>query len=162
MLWKDKLKLWKTGEYQTYPKEITNRFFFETYVCDKKMNNKYKDIFIENNKLKIIKQNYSSFNNYIMGSNNNYVTTFNNLSGDSLLVIPIPKKNKDFTTMKDFCDNASIAQQKQFWKKVAFEIEYLLKSNENIYVSTHGLGEHYFHLRLDKRPKYYKTKEFII
>jgi len=64
--------------------------------------------------------------------------------------------------MKDFCDNASITQQKQFWKKVAFEIEYLLKSNENIYVSTHGLGEHYFHLRLDKRPKYYKTKEFII
>lgn len=60
------------------------------------MSNKYKKLFIENNKLKTIKQDYSLFNKYI------------------------------------------------------------------IYVSTHGLGEHYFHLILDKKPKYYKTKEFIV
>jgi hypothetical protein len=69
--------------------------------------------------------------------------------------------------MKDFCDNASITHQKEFWKKVAFEIENILKSkpnnkgNNKIYVSTHGLGVPYFHLRLDKKPKYYQTKEFI-
>lgn len=60
------------------------------------MSNKYKNLFIEKNKLKTIKQDYSLFNKYI------------------------------------------------------------------IYVSTHGLGEHYFYLILDKKPKYYKTKEFIV
>ena len=169
MLWKDKIALWKSGEYQRYPITIKNRFFYETFVCDKNMKNKYKDKFIENKQLQYIKQDYSSFIKYIdkskTESNNQYVTSFINLSGDSLLVIPIPKKNKDFTTMKDFCDNASITQQRQFWKQVAIEIENILNvngvGNDKIYVSTHGLAVPYFHLRLDKKPKYYKTTEFI-
>ena len=122
------------------------------------MNNKYKNKFIENNNLNNIKQDYSSFLEYINKSNNKYVTSSKNLSGDTLLIIPMPRKNKDFTTMKDFCDNASITQQKIFWKRVADEIENI---NDKIYVSTHGLGVYYFHLRLDKNPKYYHTKEFI-
>ena len=168
MLWKDKIALWKSGKYQTYPKSTSNRFFYETFVCDKHMTNKYKEKFIENKQLQNIKQDYSSFINYInksnIESNNQYVRSFKNLSGESLLIIPIPKKNKDYTTMKDFCDNASITQQKAFWKKAASEIEHILNDNDNdkIYVSTHGLGVPYFHLRLDKIPKYYKTNEFII
>jgi hypothetical protein len=162
MLWKDKIKLWKAGVYQSYPKKMYERFFFETSPCDKDFSNTYEEVFIENNKLKSIMQDYRSFNEYIIKSKNKYVTSFYNLSGDSLLIIPIPKNNKDFTTIKDFCDNASITHQIQFWRKVAVELEHLLKSNENIYVSTHGLGEYYFHLRLDKIPKYYKTKKFIL
>ena len=162
MLWKDKILLWKEGEYQTYTKTISKRFFFETSVCDKNMTNEYKNEFIENDNLEKISQDYSSFIDYIHNSTDKYVTSFNNLSGESLLIIPIPKKNKDFTTIKDFCDNASITQQKAFWKRVAIEIENILETNDKIYVSTHGLGEYYFHLRLDKKPKYYKTKKFII
>ena len=45
MLWKDKIQFWKNGNYQTYPKTIYNRFFFETYVCDKNMTNKYDEKF---------------------------------------------------------------------------------------------------------------------
>ena len=169
MLWKDKIALWKSGVYQTYPDSIKNRFFYETFVCDKNMKNKYKEKFIENKQLENIKnEDYSSFISYINKSksdpHNKYVTSFTNLSGDSILIIPIPKNNKNYTTMKDFCDNASITQQKIFWKRVANEIEIILNRNDNdkIYVSTHGLGEHYFHLRLDKKPKYYKTTEFIV
>jgi hypothetical protein len=161
MLWKDKITLWKNGEYQTYPKNIKKRFFFETYVCDKNLTNEYKNEFIENDNLEKISEDYSSFINYINESTDKYVTSFKNLSGESLLIIPIPRKNKDFTTIKDFCDNASIIQQKAFWKRVAIEIENMLKTNDKIYINTHGLGEYYFHLRLDKKPKYYKTKEFI-
>jgi hypothetical protein len=162
MYWKDKIKLWKSGKYSTYPKNIQNRFFFETYVCDKNFSNIYDEKFIENNDLKNIEQNITPFINYVNQSKNNYVTSFYNLSGESLLIIPMPKKNKDFTTMKDFCDNASITQQKMFWKKVAYEIENILKYNNEIYISTHGLGVYYFHLRLDKKPKYYKTNNFIV
>jgi len=104
--------------------------------------------------------NSSSFQKYIDSSTNKYVTSFSNLSGDSLLIIPIPKKNKDFTTIKDFIDNSSINHQKVFWKKVANEIKQRLKTKEKIYISTHGLGVPYFHIRLDDTPKYYKTLSF--
>ena len=162
MLWKDKIELWKSGVYQTYPDSIKSRFFYETFVCDKNMKNKYKEKFIESKQLQHITQDYSSFIDYIQNSKNQYVTSFINLSGDTLLIIPIPKKNKDYTTIKDFCDNASITQQKHFWKRVAIEIEKILRDNDKIYVSTHGLGVPYFHLRLDKIPKYYNSREFIV
>ena len=164
MLWKDKIELWNSGVYQTYPENIKNSFFYETFVCDKNMKNKYKEKFIENKQLQNLTQDYSSFIDYITESKNQYVTSFRNLSGDSLLIIPIPKKNKDFTTIKDFCDNASITQQKQFWKRVAIEIKKIVfvSGNDKLYVSTHGLGVPYFHLRLDKQPKYYQTTDFIV
>jgi hypothetical protein len=63
--------------------------------------------------------------------------------------------------MKDFIDNASKTQQKEFWKKVSTELKKCLKLNDKIYVNTHGLGVNYFHLRLDIRPKYYVRKECI-
>jgi len=163
ILWKDKIKYWKNGEYQVYSGSIKKRFFFETYPCDKNMTNKYKEKFIENDKLEEFKhQDFSSFNDQIKKSNNEYAIAFNNLSNDARLIIPIPQKDKDFTTMKDFCDNASIKQQKEFWKIVAIEIEYMLGTNDKIYISSHGLGVPYFHLRLDKKPKYYNSKEYII
>ena len=159
MLWKDKISLWKEGEYQTYIEPISKRFFFETTVCDKDMVNEYIEKFIENDDLQKISQNYSAFTDYINNSTDEYVTSFYNLSGESLLIIPIPKENKDFTTIKDFCDNASEMHKITFWKKVAYEIENILKTTNKIYVSTHGLGEYYFHLRLDKKPKHYSYLE---
>jgi len=74
--------------------------------------------------------------------------------------IPIPKNNKNFTTIKDFMDNSTRYHQKVFWKKVAKEIKKRLKEKEGVYVSTHGLGIPYFHIRLDDNPKYYQTNSF--
>jgi len=161
MKWIDKINNWNKGKVLNYPKKIKSRFFYETFVCDKNMNNEYKEVFIESNELDKLNEDYSPYNKYIQSSNNKYVISFYNLSGDTLLIIPIPKKNKDFTTIKDFIDNASLYHQKIFWKKVSREIKKQLKQNEKIYISTHGLGVSYFHLRLEKYPKYYQTTNFI-
>lgn len=161
MIWKEKINDWSKGKYQIYLKDIKKNFFYETYVLDKNMNNEYKEIFIENDTLNDIKQDYKPFKKYIDESKNKYVTSFYNLSGDTILIIPIPRKNKDYSTIKNYMDNSSITEQKNFWKKVASEIKKILKNNEKIYVSTHGLGVNYFHLRLDKYPKYYLTKSFV-
>ena len=62
MLWKDKIAMWKNGQYQSYPDTIKHRFFYETFVCDKNMTNKYIEKFIENKQLHTIdKEDYSSF-----------------------------------------------------------------------------------------------------
>ena len=162
MKWIDKLNEWNNGNVFSYPKDIKKRFFYETSFCNKDMNNDYKEVFIENNSLNNLEEDCSNFEKYIKSSKNKYVVSFTNLSGNSILIIPIPKKNKNFTTIKDFVDNASVYHQKQFWKKAVKEIKNTLKNNEKIYVSTHGLGVPYFHLRLDKYPKYYQTKELKI
>jgi len=118
--------------------------------------------YIKSNSLNNMTQDFSNFNEYINKSTNKYVTSFINLSGDTLLIIPMPCKNKNFTTLKDFIDNASLIQQQYFWQKVAIEIRKLIiNNNKKFWISTHGLGVNYLHIRICLQPKYYQTKQFI-
>ncbi len=159
MKWKTKLNEWKNENILQYPNNISKRFFYETSICNNQLTNEYNEVFIESNELEKVKeQDYSSFTEYLKSSTNKYVVSFYNLSGDTKLIIPYPRKNKQYTTIKDFIDNASQNQQKEFWKFVYFEVKDYLKTNENVYISTHGLGVPYFHLRLCNRPKYYISK----
>jgi len=81
------------------------------------------------------------------------------------MIVPKPRKGKNFSTIKNFIDEASNIQQKSFWKKVSLEINKSLKNMpkeySKLYVSTHGLGIPYFHLRLEYVPKYYVSKNLI-
>ena len=56
-------------------------------------------------------------------------------------------------------DNATDKQQKEFWKKVVSSIKKMLKTNDKVWVSTHGKGVPYLHIRIDTNPKYYLTKK---
>ena len=160
MKWIDKLLNWESGKIQIYPDNIDNPFFFETYKCDKDLQNKYNEKFIQSSKL-VFKQDYTAFTKHITKSTNKYAVSFYNLSKDALLVIPMPRKNKDFSTIKGFIDNATLIQQRHFWQLVAATIKKALKTHDEVYVSTHGLGVPYFHLRIDFAPKYIQTKSFI-
>lgn len=93
------------GEYQKYPNGITESFYYETSPITNDMNT--------NIYLTQMKQDYSSFEKELNKSKNNYATSFYNLSKTSYLIVPIPRKGKKFTTMKDFIDNASKIQQKK-------------------------------------------------
>lgn len=153
--WKDKLKEWKTGIPQKYPSNITKRFFYRTSVCNAKKTNKYIETYTESNSLEALTQNYKPFEKHLITPKNKYVTSFVNLTGDSILIIPTPIKDKDYTTMKDFVDNAPLEQQQELWKHVAECAEKMLTIVDEIYINTHGLGVSYLHVRLDTTPKYY-------
>jgi hypothetical protein len=155
MLWKDKINEWNNGIIVKYSSDIKNRFYFETSVCNKKLDSQYKEEFIEDVKLNKLEQDFMSFDKYIRESKNKYATYFYNLNKDALLIVPIPRKNKNYTTIKDFIDTASIVQQKHFWFLVAKNILEMLKIHDKVYVSTHGMGVYYLHVRIDLTPKYY-------
>lgn len=159
MLWIDKLFHWKNGIVPTH--DLNSRYFYETSAIDNNGENDYDETLITNVKLDKLKQDFKSFNKYIAKTSNRNIAIFPNLSKTTLLCIPIPRKNKDYTTIKDFIDNASISQQKEFWKQVAYEIENQLQFHDKLYISTHGLGVPYFHLRIEPIPKYYITKKYI-
>jgi hypothetical protein len=57
------------------------------------------------------------------------------------------------------CDSLNTLQEdfSQFQKHIELSKNKYVTSFSNI----SGLGVPYFHLRLDKNPKYYKTKKFL-
>ncbi len=152
------------------------------------MDTEYEEQYIESNRLEKITQDYDPFIEHFVKPKNKYVTSFLNLSKKSLLVVPVPlrdsqkasvpvplrdsqkasvpvpsKTNKTFnyTTIKDFIDNASQKQQIAFWKHVAKKVKQLLKVVDKVYINTHGLGVYYLHVRLDIKPKLYYSKRLI-
>ena len=158
--WKDKLLEWENGKFQTYPLNIKKCFFYETSFISSG-EEEYLDNFIESNDLELITQDYTDFESHLLESENKYVTSFWNKNKNVRLVVPIQRINKNFKSMKDFIDNASELQQKEFWKEVSIQINKLINNKDKFYISTHGLGVYYFHLRIEKNPKYYITEEYI-
>lgn len=158
MNWENVLKKWESDNYFLYPTKIKNKFQWNTSVIKKNGVVPYKEEFHINNSLPKY-QDYSSFEEYIKKSNNNYVTSFSNPSGDTILIIPIPRVKKNFATIKDFMDNSSEIQKKKFWREAAKIIREQMNEHKYLWVSAHGLGVPYFHLRVSQMPKYYFSKE---
>jgi len=156
--WTKILKNWEYGIYFKYPLNIKNRFMWNTSVIKENGKSKFKENFKESDKLPKT-QNWSVFSSYINKSKNKYVTSFLNLNKDTLLVIPMPQNGKNYATLKDFCDNASKTQQIIFWQEVSKLIKKkIIENKKPIWVSTHGLGVPYMHVRISNSPKYYFDK----
>ncbi len=161
MKWKDVLNYWKKGEFHTYPKRYEgtkNKFLWNTSVLKNNGNTIFKEKYKINKELPV-RQNYKAFKEHIQKSKHKYVTSFPNLNGDTILVVPMPRAGKSYATFKDFVDNAPKIQQQEFWKKVSTIAENQMKKFGSIWVSAHGLGVPYLHIRVCSMPKYYFDKD---
>ena len=158
MLWSDILNNWENGIPLKYPKNVKGKFQWNTSVLKNNGNVPYKQTFRTNSDLSQ-KQNYTDFQEYIKKSQNKYVVSFPNLNKDTMLVIPMPVRGKDYTTLRDFIDNAPEIQQQEFWKKVAEVAKKFMKEKGKVWISVHGLGVDYTHVRIGSIPKYYFNNE---
>ena len=125
------------------------------------LDQKYQEEFIEDPRLSVVKEDFKSFKKNIelrKNKDEKYAVSFPNLSGDTILVIPKPRKGKKFTNLHYFMPVSKI-QQKEFWKRVSLEIEKKLKKSPYVFVSTHGLGVDYLHVRISESPKYYEKSK---
>ncbi len=88
------------------------------------------------------------------------VTSFYNLSKDARLIVPTPiEKNQSiYYHLKNFLLDAAHEQVEAFWEKTGQELETELTKGRTIWLSTHGLGVPWLHIRLDTSPKYYEYK----
>jgi len=118
MLWSNVLTNWENGITLKYPKNVKGKFQWNTSVLKNDGKVIYKQSFRTNNNLSET-QNTKDFEEHIKKSKNKYVISFENLSKDTILVIPMPVFGKNYATLKDFIDNAPKIQQQKFWKKVA-------------------------------------------
>lgn len=164
--WTDKLTEWESGVPQSYPSGCQHAFFYETSVCNRDGASDYNEVFVDSPELfcqsKLV-PTLSAFWEYMKPSvrDNEHAVAFNSLSPGTRLVVPIPRKGKRFTNMKEFVDTASHRHQVQFWKLVAEEVRKHSTKHGRTFVSTHGLGVNYFHLRIECYPKYYSHRPFV-
>jgi hypothetical protein len=86
--------------------------------------------------------------------------TFENLSGDAVLVVPAPRANPSaYAHLAAFLREAPSEQIDALWRAVALALEQRL-SHAPLWLSTAGLGVPWLHIRLDSRPKYYRHTPF--
>ena len=87
------------------------------------------------------------------------VVVFPNLGKNALMVVPVPKDDYDYAHLGRFIRNAPEIQLDEFWKKVgaAFHDEL---GEEPKWLSTHGLGVYWLHIRIDQIPKYYHYQRY--
>ena len=159
--WKHELTKWEDGSVLTYPSSMSQtRFFWETAPLTS-LNSPFKQRFVKAPQLKSLKEDYSAFQSHFKNLNpRTSVVSFWNKSGDTRLIVPVPLQGHTYTTLKEFIDTAPRSQRIAFWKKAAKEIKKLVKVSP-LWVSTHGLGVPFLHLRISDSPKYFKTPEFF-
>jgi len=93
------------------------------------------------------------------------IKVFHNLRKDSLLIVPNKNEVSDqnFVTLRKFLQTAPKSLIKKFWKTVGETmIDQISKNSDYCYLSTHGLGVLWLHVRVDQRPKYYHTKKYRV
>lgn len=74
----------------------------------------------------------------------------------TVLVIP-PDTGKNFAHIGNFSKHSNLLVRKAFWRRFAIELKKKLAKGQKVYVSTHGSGVHWVHVRLSLTPRYYVT-----
>ena len=88
------------------------------------------------------------------------VTTFPNLAGDAVMVVPCPISAPSiYGHLASVIRHAPESQLHQLWRAVATAMNHRV-SDRPVWLSTAGMGVSWLHVRLDDRPKYYGYRPF--
>ena len=103
--------------------------------------------------------NENAFKDYLYSKEK--VVDFINLGGDARLVAPTKQTAKEaYKHLGKFIRLAEAEQIIQVFKRVGILIFEELEKRKLIWLNTAGLGVIWLHIRMDTRPKYYKTNSY--
>lgn len=158
-LWNDKnfvdvfIEPMKNVNYDAY-------LFETTPVSIDNLDIEFEYVLIKSDSLSKIKSDPVPFSEYLNKCNKN-ITVFKNPSGDTTLIVPcIKDKIEIYAHIAKFIRNAPNNQIYDLFKMISKKIKKLLGKNKVVYLSTHGLGVYWLHVRLDQKPKYYRHQEY--
>jgi hypothetical protein len=105
------------------------------------------------------------YSNYFINENENSAVIFKNISGDTLLISPTPSngKNDEYSShiMNFMKRSNNIMQKHNLLKMIGTIMTKNIKEGKTIYMSTHGLGVPWVHIRISRIPKYYQYKKYV-
>jgi len=159
--WENVLNSWSNGNPLTIPEYATNMNGFEwrTLFINNDASSPYKEVFIESNFDN--RFDIKTFKEYMTNTHDAGFIIWN-VKGDTKMVIPNYRQGKNFAHLANFMRQADQNQQKEFWKLVAKAVKEELakmKTGDKLYVSTHGHGVAYLHVRIEhNRPRYFNPE----
>jgi hypothetical protein len=156
MYWETVLLRWERGIYPKFSK-TNEEFIWRTSPL--KSGGRYQEVF---NAAPTLTRpaDYSSFAAKVKNKKG-YVTDFPNLSGDTILVVPIPRSGEKYSSIFSFNKHASDKVKAAFWKRVAKVARREQRKYGTVFISTHGFGVAWLHVRISKYPKYYENSGLI-
>ena len=135
-------------------------FYWEHPAIKKEfLKKKYECILQRSRPLENLPINESAFKDYI--HLNEQAADFMNLGKNARLVVPTKKTDKEiYNHMSKFIRLAEQEQIIEVFKRVGNSILEEIESKKLIWLNTAGLGVIWLHIRMDTRPKYYKTARY--
>ena len=92
----------------------------------------------------------------------NEIVLFCSLGGDAFLIAPSPSKPLAACVhLAAFVRNAPRPQVQELWHATGKAVRESL-SDQNLWLSTSGLGVAWLHIRLDSYPKYYQHRPYTV
>ena len=143
--------------------ELNSAFFWECLPISKETTKRtFEFVVTKSASLENSNQDYSSFQDHITENTDPHVLSFLNYSEDAILIVPTPLPGKDYKNISKFTENAPIEQQQKLWKEVVEKLSEKLEQDPKVpkWLSTHGTGVYYLHVRVNDRPAYYHWQEY--
>ncbi len=120
---------------------------------------KYECILQRSKPLERLASNEEAFKDYLSSSET--VADFMNLGKNARLVVPTKKRDKEsYNHLGRFLRQAAQEQIIAVFNRVGSAILEELGTGKLIWLNTAGLGVIWLHIRMDTRPKYYKTQRY--
>lgn len=89
------------------------------------------------------------------------VVNFDNLGKNARLIVPTPADDsEDYKHLAKFIRADKTAQQQALFQQIGRLILQRMDVEKTIWLNTAGNGVIWLHIRLDSRPKYYKTQVY--
>jgi len=103
--------------------------------------------------------NEQAFADYLHSSNG--AEDFLNLGKNARLVIPTKKLDAEvYKHFGSFILNAEAPQIHALFNKIGIIVQEEIENKPMIWLNTAGMGVIWLHVRMDTRPKYYRTKNY--
>ena len=144
-------------------------YFWETPAVSKRdvESREFEFVLVEDKQLDRMNPDYGPFMEHFQHKDETEdVTSFPNLGGDAILVVPLPADDDkgDFSHLAKFIRNAPDRQAHNLLRTVGHEVEKRLNTEDRgpLWLSTAGMGVPWLHVRLDSRPKYYSYSPYKV
>lgn len=85
------------------------------------------------------------------------IVTFENLGRDAVLIVPNRAPGDEgYGHLASFVRTAPVETRHHLWRSVAEAMQARLQTEPRVWLNTAGAGVPWLHVRLDRRPKYYR------
>lgn len=159
-------ELWKTdASFVKFYKEELLKLNFQAFYWEHPalktafLEKPYECILQRSRPLEHLSINETAFQSHLFLKEK--VADFRNLGKDARLVIPTKKTDQEiYNHFGKFLRLAEEEQVIEFFQRVGKIIIEEIGQQESIWLNTAGLGVIWLHIRMDTRPKYYKTGSY--